>query len=125
MTGADFAVRTIELDLPALAAALNRRLHAAGVPTTAERAARFAQALDLVRPVSRRRLYWTARAVFVSDHAQLRTFDSVFRSVFSGPDAPSFEVTIGTNTWRGANLNGHTQLVISNDPAAAALVGLQ
>jgi uncharacterized protein with von Willebrand factor type A (vWA) domain len=91
VTDAGFRVKTIELDLPAVAAALNRRLHEAGVPTTAERAARFAQALELVRPVSRRRLYWTARAVFVSDQAQLRTFDGVFRSVFSGPEASSFE----------------------------------
>ena len=33
----------------------------AGLPVTAERAAAFAHALALVRPVSRRRLYWTAR----------------------------------------------------------------
>ena len=84
MTGVGFAVRTIELDLPALAGALGRRLHEAGVPTTAERAARFAQALELVRPVSRWRLYWIARAVFVSDHAQLRSFDAVFWSLFGG-----------------------------------------
>jgi uncharacterized protein with von Willebrand factor type A (vWA) domain len=91
MTGSAFTVRTIRLDLAAVAAALNRRLHEAGLPTTAERAARFAQALELVRPVSRRRLYWTARAVFVSDQAQLREFDSVFWSLFGGRDRSSFE----------------------------------
>jgi uncharacterized protein len=79
-----FTVRTLHLDLPALAVALTRRLHEAGVPTTAERAARFAQALELVRPVSRRRLYWTARGVLVTDQAQVRAFDSVFASVFGG-----------------------------------------
>jgi uncharacterized protein with von Willebrand factor type A (vWA) domain len=88
VTRSAFTLRTIELDLPAFAAALNRRLHEAGVPTTAERAARFASALELVRPVSRRRLYCTARAVFVSDSSQLRAFDSVFWSVFGDRERP-------------------------------------
>jgi uncharacterized protein with von Willebrand factor type A (vWA) domain len=79
---AELTVDTIELDLPALAATFSRRLHDAGVPMTAERAARFAQALTLVRPISRRRLYWTARAVFVSDASQVRAFDAVFFEVF-------------------------------------------
>ena len=34
------------------------------------------------RPVSRRRLYWTARGVFVSDRAHVAAFDAVFRAVF-------------------------------------------
>jgi len=78
----DFTVRTIELDLAALAGAFGRRLHDAGVPVTAERAARFAQALVLVRPISRRRLYWTARAALVSGRAQVPAFDAVFAAVF-------------------------------------------
>jgi uncharacterized protein with von Willebrand factor type A (vWA) domain len=85
-------VRTLNLDLPALAAAFSRRLHDAGVPVTVERAARFADAVALVEPISRRRLYWTARAVFVSDQAQVRAFDRVFANVFGGrtaePEAP-------------------------------------
>ena len=88
MTEPAFSVRTLQLDLPALAGAFSRRLRDAGVPITAERAARFAQALELVRPVSRRRLYWTARAVLVSDSAQVRAFDSVFGAVF-GDREPS------------------------------------
>jgi uncharacterized protein len=86
-----FTVETIELDLPAVVAAFSRRLHRAGVPMTAERAARFAQALTLVRPITRRRLYWTARAVVVSDASQVGAFDSVFFSVFGarpGRDEP-------------------------------------
>ena len=89
---APFRVRSLGLDLPAVAGAFNRRLHDAGVAVTAERAAWFAQALATVEPVSRRRLYWTARAVFVSDPAQVRAFDAVFGSVFGsgrvseGPD---------------------------------------
>jgi uncharacterized protein with von Willebrand factor type A (vWA) domain len=77
-----FRVETIELDLPAVAGAFSGRLLAAGLPVTVERAAAFTRALALVRPISRRRLYWTARAVFVSDPTQVRAFDQVFREVF-------------------------------------------
>ena len=82
-----FGVETIQVDLPAVAGAFTRRLHDAGLPVTAARSADLARALALVRPVSRRRLYWTARAVLVSDPAQVAVFDSVFRSVFGGPAA--------------------------------------
>jgi uncharacterized protein len=78
----DFGVETIDLDLPPLAGALSRRLRDAGLPVTPARAADFARALALVQPVARRRLYWTARAVFVSDPAQVKAFDEVFLSVF-------------------------------------------
>jgi uncharacterized protein with von Willebrand factor type A (vWA) domain len=87
-----FRVRTARLDLPALAATFGRRLHDAGVPVTSERAARFAQALTVVRPESRRRLYWTARATLVTDPTQVRTFDAVFRSVFGAREAAAAEV---------------------------------
>ena len=76
-SGAAFGVETIQLDLPPLAGALSRRLHDAGVPVTPARSADFARALVLVRPISRRRLYWTARAVLVSDPAQVARFDGV------------------------------------------------
>jgi hypothetical protein len=75
-------LETIQLDLPALAGAFSRRLHDAGVPVTAERAAAFARALTLTRPVARRRLYWVARGVFVTERSQVRAFDRVFRDVF-------------------------------------------
>lgn len=83
-----FGVETIELDLPPLAGALSRRLHDAGLPVTPARSADFARALTLVKPVARRRLYWTARAVFVTDPAQLPAFDAVFASVFGGGATP-------------------------------------
>ncbi len=67
-----------------LVTAFGRRLHEAGVPVTPERSARFADALSLTEPVSRTRLYWTARAVLVSDPAQVRAFDAVFFDVFGG-----------------------------------------
>ena len=82
MTARPFTVRTLHLDLPALAAAFGRRLHDAGLPVTAERNARFANALALVKPESRRRLYWTARATFVTDASQLKAFNMVFAAVF-------------------------------------------
>jgi uncharacterized protein len=79
-----FTVSTEHLDLPALVGAFGRRLHDAGVPITAEREARFAEALALVPPVARRRLYWTARATLLSDATQARAFDAVFTEVFGG-----------------------------------------
>jgi hypothetical protein len=84
----DFGVETVVLDLPPLVGALSRRLRDAGLPVEAERAARFARALTLTEPVARRRLYWTARAVFVSDPAQVRIFDRVFAEVFGSSVAP-------------------------------------
>jgi uncharacterized protein with von Willebrand factor type A (vWA) domain len=90
----DFGVETVELDLPPLAGALSRRLRDRGVPVTPDRAAEFAGALGLVRPVSRRRLYWTARAVFVTDPSHAAAFDDVFFSVFGSrpePEVPGEE----------------------------------
>ncbi len=87
-----FGVETVRLDLPAVVGGFGRRLHEAGLPVSAERAARFAEALDVVRPVARRRLYWTARGVFVTDPSQVRAFDAVFREVFgSAPPAPMID----------------------------------
>ena len=83
-------METIHLDLPELAGALSVRLRARGVPVTPAHSAEFASALALVRPITRRRLYWTARAVFVSDPAQGSAFDEVFFSVF-GERAPDFD----------------------------------
>jgi uncharacterized protein with von Willebrand factor type A (vWA) domain len=79
-----FGVETIHLDLAPLAGTLGQRLRAAGVPVTPERSAGFARALTLVRPQSRRRLYWAARSVFVTDRAHAAAFDAVFRATFGG-----------------------------------------
>ena len=92
-----FGVETIELDLPPLAGAFTRRLHEAGLSVTPARAADFARALTLVRPIARRQLYWTARAVFVTEAAEASAFDAVFLSVFgggaAGGEAATEEVT--------------------------------
>jgi uncharacterized protein len=80
------------LDLPAVVGAFGARLREAGVPVTPQRSADLARALALVEPIARRRLYWTARAVLVSDPSQVRAFDAVFREVFgSSTDAARFE----------------------------------
>ena len=83
-----FGVETVHLDLAPLAGVFGQRLRAAGVPVTPGRSADFARALAVVRPVSRRRLYWTARSLFVSDEGQVRAVDRVFREVFGGGAAP-------------------------------------
>jgi hypothetical protein len=72
------------IDVAGLAAAFGRTVHDAGIPCSPERAVRFARALELTRPVSRTRLYWTARTVFVSSRADVEAFDRVFASVFDG-----------------------------------------
>jgi uncharacterized protein with von Willebrand factor type A (vWA) domain len=77
------------VDVAGLAAAFGRAVHDAGIPSTPERSARFARALERTRPASRTRLYWTARAVFVSDHAQVEAFDAVFARVFEGRADPA------------------------------------
>jgi uncharacterized protein with von Willebrand factor type A (vWA) domain len=77
------------VDVAALAAALGRRLRRAGVPVTPERSARFAAALELVPPATRSRLYWTARAAFVSAPDQAEAFDGVFAAVFDGALDPA------------------------------------
>jgi len=81
---APFGVETVHVDLAALAGSLSHRLREAGLGVTPERAAEFARALALTRPQSRRRLYWTARSIFVTDRNEVGAFDAVFASVFGG-----------------------------------------
>ncbi|MEJ7773729.1 MAG: VWA domain-containing protein [Nocardioidaceae bacterium] len=59
-------------------------LHRAGVLVTPEAAGRFAQALRLVPPTCRERLYWAARVTLVSEQSQHPLFDRVFAAVFDG-----------------------------------------
>ena len=72
------------VDLAAVVAAFGQRLHAAGVPITPERSARFAQAITLVEPTRLRELYWTGRATLLSGHEQQDVYDAVFGEVFRG-----------------------------------------
>jgi uncharacterized protein with von Willebrand factor type A (vWA) domain len=77
-----FRVEDLTLDLPAVVGAFSQRLHDAGMPVTPSQTQQYARSLVLTKPVSRRRLYWTTRAVFVTGFIQLPTFDRVFREVF-------------------------------------------
>src|SRR3954451_14217486 len=78
----DFRVVPFDLPLPDLAAAFSQRLHAAGVPGTPMMSEQFARALALTKPVSRRRLYCVARAIFVTGFPQVPTFNRIFAEVF-------------------------------------------
>ncbi len=84
-------VETIWLDVPALVGAFSRRLYDAGLPVTPARSADMARALELTRPIARRRLYWTLRSIVVTDPTQVPVFDAVFAGVFRGyaPDEAS------------------------------------
>ncbi|WCB94108.1 hypothetical protein DSM104299_02836 [Baekduia alba] len=77
------------VDLPLLAARFGRAVREAGIPCSPERSVRFARALQVAPPATRDRLYWTARAVFVSGHAQVGAFDGVFARVFDGVVDPA------------------------------------
>jgi uncharacterized protein with von Willebrand factor type A (vWA) domain len=56
---------------------------------TPERASHFAEALALMKPEGRRRLYWTARAVFVTGQLQVPIFDRVWFSIFGAKEMPN------------------------------------
>jgi uncharacterized protein with von Willebrand factor type A (vWA) domain len=77
-----FGIEDLTLDLPAVVGAFSQRLHEAGMPVTPSQTQQYARSLTLTKPVSRRRLYWTTRAIFVTGFIQLPTFDRVFREVF-------------------------------------------
>ena len=86
----------LAIDLPAMAATFGHRLHEADLPVTPAQAQQFALSLALTRPASLRRLYFTTRAVFVTEPEQTRTFDRVFEEVFQariGMDA-DHELTV-------------------------------
>jgi uncharacterized protein with von Willebrand factor type A (vWA) domain len=77
-----FRVETIHLDLPAVVGAFSQRLHAAGVPVTPSQSEQCARALRLTKPESRRQLYFTTRAIFVTGFQQVAAFNRVFAEVF-------------------------------------------
>jgi len=86
-----FRVEELVLDLPAVVGAFSQRLHDAGMPVTPSQTQQYARSLVLTKPVSRRRLYWATRAVFVTGFIQLPTFDRVFREVFGSSAKNDFE----------------------------------
>ena len=71
-------------DLAAIAAGVGNLLHAAGVPVTPERSARFAQVVLLAQPTTLRDLAALGRTTLVSNREQIEIFDRVFAQVFRG-----------------------------------------
>jgi uncharacterized protein len=71
-------------DLAAVAVSFGEMLHRSGLPITPERSGRFAQAIQLVNPLTVTDLYWTARVTLVTGHDHVDVFDRVFAQVFGG-----------------------------------------
>jgi uncharacterized protein with von Willebrand factor type A (vWA) domain len=71
-------------DLAELTAAFGHLLHAAGVPVTPERSARFAQVVLIAEPTTLPELAALGRTTLVSTHDQIEIFDRVFAQVFGG-----------------------------------------
>jgi len=86
-----YGVEDLELDLPAVVGAFSQRLHEAGMPVTPSQTQQYAHSLALTKPVSRRRLYWATRAIFVTGFIQVPTFDRVFREVFGSASKNELE----------------------------------
>ena len=72
------------VETAALAVGLATALRRAGLSSSPDRAVWLVEALRLIPPYARDRLYWTCRVVFVSAREQLPLFDSVFSAVFDG-----------------------------------------
>ena len=77
-----FRVVDFDVDLPGLSTAFSQRLHEANVPVTPGQSEQFARALKLTKPVSRRRLYCVAKAIFVTGFQQVPAFNRVFFEIF-------------------------------------------
>jgi len=71
-------------DLASVATGFGHLLHAAGVPVTPERSARFTKAIFLADPVTTREVYWLGRVTLLTAHAQVPVYDRVFTQVFRG-----------------------------------------
>jgi uncharacterized protein with von Willebrand factor type A (vWA) domain len=72
------------IDFAVFSVGMRRALADCGLPVGPERSVRLAQALALAPPATRDQLYWTARAVFVSDRDQVAAFDGVFAWAIDG-----------------------------------------
>ncbi len=72
------------VEAAALAVGFATALRRAGLVSSMDRAAWLAEAIRLVPPHDRDRLYWTCRVVFVTSSHQLALFDAVFSAVFDG-----------------------------------------
>jgi uncharacterized protein with von Willebrand factor type A (vWA) domain len=83
------------IEAAAFSAAFVTAIRRAGLSASPDRAARLAEALQLIPPVQLEQLYWTCRAVLVSTREQVPLFDAVFAAVFRGaavsasPESPA------------------------------------
>ena len=75
-------------DLAEVAARFGAALRRAGLPVGPGRTERFAAAVTLVRPATRRELFDCALATLISSKDQAATLRAVFAEVFGSPDAP-------------------------------------
>lgn len=71
-------------DLAAICTAFGEVLHAAGVPVTPERSARFATAVVVAEPSDLGELYWLGRVTLTTARDQHEVYDRVFQQVFRG-----------------------------------------
>lgn len=121
-----------QADLAALATAFGHRLHGAGVPVTAERIARFAEAVLLTSPRTTSQAYWAGRVTLLSGHFQIPVYDRVFDEYFRGyvdlvedthvpGTSPSSPLDAGERAPRDT---GTTQSGGSHSPITSATPGL-
>ncbi|GAA4248995.1 MAG TPA: VWA domain-containing protein [Dactylosporangium sp.] len=75
---------SLRADLASLVAAFGAVLHDAGLPVGPDRAARFAQAVELLAPRTVDELHRCARATLTSDPEQFPILDRLFDAVFRG-----------------------------------------
>jgi len=104
-------------DLADVAARFGSALRRAGLPVGPGRSQRFAAAVSLVQPASRRELYHCALATLVSGKDQADTLRAVFTAVFGSPDGPDQSSGLGFEQPGTASQPPHPQLA---DAAATA-----
>jgi len=76
-------------DLAITAARFGAALRHAGVPADPGRCERFARAVTVARPATRRELYLCALATLVSGQSQIETLERVFNAMFGGLADPA------------------------------------
>jgi uncharacterized protein len=104
-------------DLADVAARFGAALRRAGLPVGPGRSQRFAAAVTLAQPASRRELYHCALATLVSSKEQADTLRAVFTTVFGSPDGPDQQLGLGFEQQARASQPPHPQLA---DAAATA-----
>jgi len=79
----------LDLDVAALAGALGQRLYQAGMSVTPAQSQQYAMSLQLIKPSTRRELYFMTKSIFVTDAAEIATLDRVFAQIFGPSGSPS------------------------------------